>query len=185
MDAICPVGRRATRKADRRKAILEVAERSFLERGYAETSMSTIAAGMSAGFQQELDTALIPSSGGIAAALDRFGRAFSRKVLSPTSIALHRLVVAELDRMPELAEAFASRGPDRVRTRLCHYLKDEMAAGRLRAGDPLLASRQFLALCQAGFYYERLLRPAMAIGLDPNEGIDAAVHAFMAAWSPE
>jgi len=44
MDLSLPPGRREARKADRRRAILEVAERSFRERGFADTSMSTIAA---------------------------------------------------------------------------------------------------------------------------------------------
>ena len=210
MDMSCPSGRRAARKADRRRTILEVAERSFLEHGYAETSMSTIAAElggskttlwsyfpskealftavldrMIAEFAQELEEALIPSSGGLEAALGRFGRTFARKLLSGSSIALHRLVLAELDRMPEIAEAFATRGPDRVRERMRGFFADEMAAGRLRPGDALLAARQFLALCQSRFYNDRLLRPAMVPALDPNEGIDAAVATFMAGWKPD
>jgi hypothetical protein len=39
----CP-SRREARRLSRREAILEVAERSFLEQGYAATTMSAIAA---------------------------------------------------------------------------------------------------------------------------------------------
>lgn len=206
MELGCPAGRRAARKADRRRTILDVAERSFLEHGYAATSMSTIAAelggskttlwsyfpskealfaavldGMIAGFQQELDAALIPG-GGTEAALVRFGGIFLRKVLSPPSVALHRLIVAEAERVPTMGRAFAERGPDRVRARLRGWIEEEMAAGRLRRGDPLLAARQFIALCHAGRYLELLWRPGCIPAGDPDAEVAAAVTSFMAAW---
>ena len=209
MNLLCPPGRREARKADRRRAILEVAERSFLDRGYADTSMSTIAAEIGgskttlwsyfpskeelfmavldnkiADFQSQLDEALIPSSG-TAVALTRFGRLLLRKVLSPEAIALHRLIVAEAGRFPVIGEAFASRGPDRLRQRLCRYMEEEMAAGRLRQGNGLMASRQFIALCQAGCYLDRLWRDASTLNPDPDGDVDGAVKTFMAAWGSD
>ena len=209
MQLECSPGRREARKADRRRAILDVAERSFLSRGYAETSMSTIAAelggskttlwtyfpskeslfaavldNMIAGFERELDEALIPS-GGTEAALGRFGRALLRKVMSPGAIALHRLIVAEAERVPTMGRAFAERGPDRLRQRLCRYMEGEMAAGGLRGGSPMIAARQFVALCQAGCYLDRLWRPACTLVVDIDADVAAAVRSFMAAWGPE
>jgi len=209
MELICTPGRREARKADRRRAILEVAERSFLERGFADTSMSTIAAELGgskttlwsyfpskdelfaavldskiANFQQELDEALIPG-GGTEAALTRFGRIMLRKILSPLSIALHRLIVAEADRFPSIGRTFAERGPDRVRARLCRYMGEEMDARRLRKGDPMLAARQFIALCQAGCYLDRLWRPNVVLTVDAHAEVAGAVDTFMAAWGPE
>lgn len=206
MDLSCNPGRRAARKADRRRAILEVAERSFLERGFADTSMSTIAAELGgskttlwsyfpskdelfaavldskiADFQEQLDGALIPS-GGPAAALTRFGDILLRKIMSPQSVALHRLIVAEAERFPSIGRAFADRGPDRVRTRLARYMEDEMKAGRLRAGEPVMAARQFVALCQAGCYLDRLWRSDTNPAFDPEREVAAAVESFMAAW---
>jgi TetR/AcrR family transcriptional regulator, mexJK operon transcriptional repressor len=198
--------RREARKADRRRAILEVAERSFIEHGFGNTSMSTIAAKLGgskttlwsyfpskdslfaavidhkiAAFQRALDEALIPS-GGTAAALTRFGRLFLAKVLSPNSTALHRLIVSEAERFPQVGEAFAGRGPDRVRSRLAQYMQEEMAAGRLRAGDPNRAARQFLALCQSGCYLDRLWRPRQPDSGDAEADIAAAVDTFMRSW---
>lgn len=208
MDLGFPSGRREARKADRRRAILEVAERSFLERGYAETSMSTIAAelggskttlwsyfpskealfaavldSMIGEFERELDEALIPSDGP-EAALTRFGRALLRKVMAPTSIALHRLIVAEAERVPAISRAFAERGPDRLRKRLCRYMEQEMAMGRLRGAEPMIAARQFIALAQAGCYLDRLWRPACTLVVDVDMDVAAAVRSFMAAWGP-
>jgi TetR/AcrR family transcriptional regulator, mexJK operon transcriptional repressor len=201
--------RREARKADRRRSILEVAERSFIEHGFSNTSMSTIAAelggskttlwsyfpskddlfaavidGKIAAFQQALDEALIPT-GGTAAALTRFGRLFLAKVLSPSSTALHRLIVAEAERFPKVGEAFAGRGPDRVRARLSRYVEDEMMEGRLRPGDPHRAARQFLALCQAGCYLDRLWRPHQPSTGDVEADVAAAVDTFMRGWGRE
>jgi len=209
MDLSPPQGRREARKADRRRAILEVAERSFRERGFADTSMSTIAAELGGSkttlwtyfpskdalfaavidskietFQAKLDQALIPT-GGTAAALSRFGHLFLNKILDPQSVALHRLIVGESERFPQIGEAFALRGPDRVRTRLCRYMEEEMAAGRLRKGDPLTAARQFIGLCQSGCYLDRLWRPARARTSDPDADVAAAVDTFLRAWGPE
>ena len=208
MNLSCPPGRRAARKADRRRAILDVAERTFIERGYADTSMSTISAELGGSkttlwsyfpskeelfsavldskindFQRELDEALIPV-GGTEAALTRFGTILLRKMLHTSSIALHRLIVAEAERFPEMGQAFAERGPDRVRQRLCRYVEEEMANGRLRAGEPLLAARQFVALCQADRYLERLWRPSCRELVHPEADVAAAVESFMAAWGP-
>jgi AcrR family transcriptional regulator len=209
MDLSPPQGRREARKADRRRAILDVAERSFRERGFADTSMSTIAAELGGSkttlwtyfpskdalfaavidskieaFQAKLDEALIPT-GGTAAALSRFGHLFLNKILDPQSVALHRLIVGESERFPQIGEAFALRGPDRLRARLCRYMEEEMAAGRLRPGDPLIAARQFIGLCQSGCYLDRLWRPARARGSDPETDVAAAVDTFLRAWGPE
>jgi AcrR family transcriptional regulator len=201
--------RREARKADRRRAIIDVAKRSFLERGYAETSMSTIAAALGgskttlwtyfrskeelfaavidtkvAAFRAKLDEALIPG-GGTGAALGRFGRVLMSKVLSPESVALLRLIVSEAERFPEMGRAFAEHGPDRVRLRLSVYIEEEMAAGRLRSGDALNAARQFIALCQAGCYLERLWRPGGKPSVDPDLDVASAVDTFMQAWGPQ
>ena len=209
MDLSPPPGRREARKADRRRAILEVAERSFRERGFADTSMSTIAAELGGSkttlwtyfpskdalfaavidskietFQAKLDEALIPA-GGPAAALTRFGHIFLNKISDPQSVALHRLIVAETERFPQLGETFSVRGPDRVRMRLCRYMEEEMAAGRLRKGDALVAARQFLALCQSGCYLDRLWRPASLLAMDPDADIAAAVDTFLRAWGAD
>lgn len=189
--------------------ILDVAERSFLERGFADTSMSTIAAELGGSkttlwsyfrskdelfgavidakietFRTALDEALIPV-GGTTGALSRFGHVFLNKILAPHSIALHRLIVAEAERFPTMGEAFAVRGPDRVRARLGRYMEEEMAAGRIRRGEPFTASRQFVALLQSGCYLDRLWRPARAPNTDIDGDVASAVETFMRAWGPD
>lgn len=200
--------RREARKADRRRLILDVAERSFLERGFAETSMSTIAAELGGSkttlwsyfpskealfaavldakidaFRQALDDTLIPK-GSVEAALTRFGRVLLQKVMTREITMLHRLIVAEVDRFPDVGRSFAERGPERVRARLCRYLEEAMAAGDLCPGDPAIAARQFISLCQAGCYFDRLLRPELLEQVDIESEVAASVATFMAAWGP-
>lgn len=209
MEMTPPPGRREARKADRRRAILEIAERSFRDRGFADTSMSTIAAELGGSkttlwtyfpskdalfaavidskietFQAKLDDALIPT-GGTAAALTRFGQVFLNKITDPQSVALHRLIVAETERFPQIGEAFAVRGPDRVRQRLCRYMEEEMAEGRLRPGNPVTAARQFVSLCQSGCYLDRLWRPGRPRTTSVEDDVAAAVDTFLRAWGPE
>jgi AcrR family transcriptional regulator len=209
MDLSPPQGRREARKADRRRAILEVAERSFRERGFADTSMSTIAAELGGSkttlwtyfpskdalfaavidskietFEAKLNEALIPA-GGTEAALARFGLVFLNKILDPQSMSLHRLIVAETERFPQIGEAFAVRGPDRVRQRLCRYMEQEMAAGRLRTGDPLVATRQFIGLLQSGCYLDRVWRPTRPPITRIEDDVALAVDSFRRAWAPE
>ena len=199
-------GRRAASKEDRRRTIVQVAERSFLERGYAATSMSTIAAELGgskttlwayypskealflavldskiADFAAALDEALVPA-GGTAAALGRFGRLFLARVLSPDSEALRRLLACEAHRFPAMASAYFERGPGRVRDRLARFLAEEMAQGRLRSGDPVLAARQFLALCQAGGFNDRFWHRPGASAPDIGRDIADALDAFLRAW---
>jgi len=135
-------------------------------------------------FQAKLDEALIPA-GGPAAALTRFGRLFLNKLIDPQSRTLHRLVLSESERFPQIGETFAVRGPDRVRMRLCRYLEEEMEAGRLRKGDALVAARQFLGLCQSGCYLDRLWRPSRPPSTNPEQDVAAAVDTFLRAWGPE
>ena len=209
MESEIIIGRRAASKEDRRRSILAVAERSFFERGYAATSMSTIAAelggskttlwnyypgkealflavldGMIADFGAALDEALVPV-GGTAAALGRFGRVFLAKILSPGSEALKRLMACEAHRFPTMAVAFFDRGPGRVRERLRRFLGEEMARGRLRPGDAGLAARQFLALCQAGGFNDRFWHCPSAVTIDIGRDVADAVETFLRAWGGE
>lgn len=197
---------RARRKEERRQAILDVAKRSFLEHGFAATSMSAIAADCGGSkttlwshfpskealfqafldrlvgdFSEALDQALL-TSGGMEAVLRRFGSVFVAKILSEDARALKRLIAAEGHRFPELAAAFYEGGPRKTRTRLARYLEEQMAAGCLRRGDPQRAARQFLALCQAGCFSDVIWHRPGEPSSTPEEDVDVAVEAFLRIW---
>lgn len=200
--------RRARRKEDRREAIIDVAKRAFLEHGYADTSMSAIAAlcggskttlwnhfrskedlfqafidRLVGDFSGALSEALL-TEGGTAAVLRRFGKIFIAKIISEDTRALRRLIAAEGHRMPALMRAFYESGPRRTRERLMHYMAGEMAAHRLRAGDPELAARQFLGLCQSGCFSDVIWHRPGGPDSSPESDADRAVEAFLRIWSP-
>jgi AcrR family transcriptional regulator len=199
--------RREVRRQSRREAILDVAERSFMEHGYAATTMSAIAAelGGSKGtlwsyfpakdvlfaavldrateaFQQQLTLILNPQDD-LDGTLLRFARGFLRRVTSSEALALYRLVMAEANRFPETGRIFHERAIGRTKGVLAAYLSQIMARGRLRADDPQLAAQQLMALCLSGCHQMLMIR---LIDCAEPERIEAdavnAVATFMRAY---
>jgi TetR/AcrR family transcriptional repressor of mexJK operon len=174
------IGKREERRLERRRAILAVAANSFLENGYAGTTMSAISAklGGSKGtlwnhfnskeelfaafldettgfFKQELMTVLEPSRD-LRPALETFARRFMEKISSPVSIKLYRLVVGESGRSPEVGRMFYARAPGAVEAILARFLDDHMKAGNLQTGDPIRAARFLLGQCVGGGHQQML-----------------------------
>lgn len=200
--------RREARRQSRREAILDVAAESFLEHGYAGTTMSAIAAtlGGSKGtlwsyfaskevlfaavidrvtqaFRAQLSLILNPRDG-VEAALRRFCIEFLRKVTSPEAIALHRLVVGETNRFPEIGHIFYERAPRQTQKLLAEFLAEAMERKSLRRTDPLIAARQLIALCMAGEH--QLLLMGMTDTLAPETleaEVDNAMNTFIRAYA--
>lgn len=200
--------RREARRQSRREAILDVAAESFLEHGYAGTTMSAIAAtlGGSKGtlwsyfaskevlfaavidrvtqaFRAQLSLILNPRDG-VEAALRRFCIEFLRKVTSPEAIALHRLVVGETNRFPEIGHIFYERAPRQTQKLLAEFLAEAMERKSLRRTDPLIAARQLIALCMAGEH--QLLLMGMTDTLAPQTleaEVDNAMNTFIRAYA--
>src|SRR5690606_1530160 len=136
------------RSAKKREAILEASTRVFLEKGYSATGMQQIAS------EADVSTATLYShfSGkeelfdAVVAALWQRLRPIEREefwamapeqglrafcldvlevLLSPTSIALFRVVLAEAPRFPELTQAFREHGDEAIVQKLATYLKHQ------------------------------------------------------------
>ncbi len=174
-------GRREASRRSRREAILDVAARSFLEQGYAATTMSAIAAALGGSkgtlwsyfpskeelfaavldrmidaFQQEL-VPILNSTNPVATTLAKFCRHFLQKVTQAESLALHRLVVGEASRFPEIGRIFYARGPGRTRDQLGSYLVDAMERGLLRRDDAQVAAMQLIGLCLSGCHMQLIM----------------------------
>ena len=77
--------------------------------------------------------------------LQRLARIILRGAVSAPAIALHRLIVAESARFPELASVATEQGPTREGIRLIAGVLDaEIRAGNLRLEDPAFAAELFL-----------------------------------------
>jgi AcrR family transcriptional regulator len=192
----------------RREAILDVARDVFLEEGYANASMSTIAArvGGSKGtlynyfknkeqlfaayvvrhcaWQRDAMFELSADIDDIRAALTRVGRTYLSIVLSDFSMANFRVIVAEAQRTPEIGRAFYETGPKSGSELLGAILQKAVDNGQLKTDDPVHAAHQFIGLCQNRMMKARLCN-AMA---EPTPAqIDAevlpAVDVFLRAFA--
>jgi len=192
---------------DRRSEILDVAGEIFLEQGYAAASMSAIAArlGGSKGTlynyftsKEELFRAYVErqcalsaetifggdiESSDIAALLTDLGFRYLTRLTSDDKMRHLRTVIAEAGRNPEIGAMFFETGPGSGRRRLAAIFERAAAERRLNAPDPLRAADQFLALCQATLYKQRLFNVATVPTADAiREDVKAAVATFMAAY---
>ena len=177
------MARAATRtgRGERRQAaILKAATAVFIDRGFAGATLDDVIArsggsratiyaqfgnkeGLFAAIIGELCARmLIPLSDAIQAgrapllALTDFAVPFMRTLMTPTSLALYRLVIAEGHRFPELAERVFRAGPDAAATRVADYLRNETARGRLRVDRPDVAARAFLEMIKGDLHTRAL-----------------------------
>ena len=208
--AACPKGgRREVRREERREAILDVAEHSFFEHGYAGTTMSAIASrlGGSKGtlwsyfpskellfeavldratrlFRAEMAVTLNPE-GKLSEAIGKFAERFITKTTSDEAIALQRLVVGEAGRFPEVGRIYFERGPGPSLELLSRFLAGAMERGALRQEDPLLAAQNLVALCNAPWQQRRLT----GIAGQPSAAVIAGdartvARLFLGAYAP-
>jgi len=78
--------------------------------------------------------------------LTAFAHQLLSQVLSPEVIGVHRIVIGEARRFPELAKHFYNNGPARVLTVLTQYFDHQNEIGILKIPDIPLAAEQFLNL---------------------------------------
>lgn len=191
----------------RRQAYIAAAQRLFFTHGYGGTSMNAIAAAVGGSkttlwslfpsklalFEAVVDTVVtaygsaltvdLDSAPDVTAGLIRMGDAIMDTIMSEPITELHRLVMGEAARVPDLGRAMFERGPGPGMARFAGWLARQMEGGTLKPGDPALAAQQFSGLCRAGVVDRRLL--GMTSPDDIAQGrreVRAAATTFMAAW---
>jgi TetR/AcrR family transcriptional regulator, mexJK operon transcriptional repressor len=85
----------------------------------------------------------LPVAGGggdLREQLLKFAIAFRRLILSREGLELHRIVISEAPRFPELAKAFHKGGPEKVHNAVVAFLSEAMESGLLRRDDPEFAA---------------------------------------------
>ena len=191
------VGGRSDGGAKRRQ-ITEGARAVFLTAGFDGASMNDIAraAGVSKGTlyayfasKDEMFEAIIrgeyaqaaerlcafpPDCGDVRTMLTDFGVRMLNRMTEPSVVALGRVVVAAVEKFPNVGRAFYEAGPLYGATRLAEELRKLEMAGALKVPDPERAAWQFMDLCQS-YVHKRLLFGV--VESVTREDIEAAVRA--------
>ncbi|MCT2399825.1 TetR/AcrR family transcriptional regulator [Novosphingobium mangrovi (ex Huang et al. 2023)] len=187
------MGKREQNKARKRAEIVDIATRSFFERGYAATSMSAIAEELGGskatlwahfGSKEDLFAAVIDSQIDTFArdidevltsqiysvpTLHRFCLRFLDCLLRKNSIELYRLVLSDGERFPEIREMFYTRGPAKIRECVVgfyatHFDRDQ--AGKLM---------QLTVSAITGYRSDILVRPDKPTKADRETFVDNLV----------
>jgi AcrR family transcriptional regulator len=167
-----PMAEQEVRSPEKERQILDGAAAAFARDGYEGASMSHIAAvaGVSKGtlynyfagkkdlfsafVQRECTERLllvfdeVDGEAPAEANLLRIGRRIVDMLLSESGLVIYRMVVAEAQNFPELAEAFYAAGPRRAMDRMVALIEAQARAGQLAVADPQFAAEQLFALMQ-------------------------------------
>lgn len=156
------------RGAARRQAFLAAARQVFEKKGFAEATLDDVIA-LSGGSRQTL-YALFGGKQGLFEAiisdtcetifrgltpeqlaprateevLKEVGTRYLAIATSPACLSLHRLVVAEQPRIPEVAQRFWKLGPGRSRAFLAEFFDRQIERGLLRMPDSRAGAAYFL-----------------------------------------
>jgi AcrR family transcriptional regulator len=192
-----------------RQAILDAATAVFLESGYENASINAVIerAGGSKravysyfGGKEKLFAAIVSDVSGRAlaalsphevqtydleATLLAFGRQVHEVVMSPTTLALYRLVVGEGARFPELGQAFFESGPGRAGTRLAEVLEEFRQRDEISVEDPARAAEHFIGMLRGDLH----LKVVLGVRPPPDEAeversVTEAVRIFLHGCRP-
>jgi AcrR family transcriptional regulator len=168
-----PPGAPTRRGERRREALLDAARAVFLERGYAAASIDEVVlrvGGSKASVYQYFGSKeglfgemialqcqqLIEGAGytsepaaDIADSLFKLAKRVVQLFLTPERLAMHRTMIAEAARFPELAERFFEAGPKRGIALLAGFLRVQHGAGVINCPNPEWSAIHFMNLVRA------------------------------------
>jgi len=121
----------------------------------------------------------------VAEALAEIGRNFLGLLLSPPAIAIHRVVVAESARFPELGRIFFNSGPNQMRENLAGYLRKAAERGQLVVEDSYRAAEHLIGMLQTPVHLRVLfgIKDHFTQG-EVEKVVSDAISAFLRAYVP-
>ncbi len=201
-------GKLTRTQALRREYILDVAQAEFLANGFEKTSMAAIsnrAGGSKATIYSYfpskealflavverhksqsniLFTELLEQERSCRASLIAWGEAFLQLVHSDQSVRFFRVICAECENYPDIAQSLYAQSRQTTHRTLAAFLQRQIARGALTQSDPNLAADQLIALCQARTQRARLLNVVPApLPAEITHDVEAAVDIFLSAYS--
>ncbi|WP_281824819.1 TetR/AcrR family transcriptional regulator [Sphingobium sp. BS19] len=201
--------RREGRRAERREAILDVAERAFLRNGYAHTTMSSIAVQLGGSkstlwayfsTKEELFTAILLRTAHqlrtrlqavivvdacFETNLRRFCHQYISLMCSPESIAAHRLIVAETTRFPNLGKMFFEHALGAARQVLIQMVAGAIHEQIVAPQDPSVAAELLRSLCYGRCFQQLIFGLCDTVSDDEIvQDINVAIATFLRATAP-
>ncbi|WGS88082.1 TetR/AcrR family transcriptional regulator [Methylomonas sp. UP202] len=175
-----------------RDRVLDAALQLFLEHGYGNLAMETIArdarvslrtiynefggkAGLFGALIKRCSDRIIDTLAGDIVpevALVEFGTQFLFRVSRPEVVRMRAILIGESPRFPDLAIQFYEHGPRRTLDLLSRYFSTQQQLGRIRPGDPEFLASQFVSALRN----ERFQR--LQLGLEPTPD-EAQVEAWV------
>jgi TetR/AcrR family transcriptional repressor of mexJK operon len=198
---------RADSESPKRQLVLDAAASLFMAHGYGAVSMDAVAraAGVSKATlyayfsskdqlfatiigeacQQKFALGeLLPADAtDIRMALVAFGSRLLRFFLEERALAIHRVVIAESTRFPELGRAFYDNGPAALLGIFGTWLAEQAVAGRVAVADPIMAAEQFVSLLKTSVYLRASLGLTPPTDREIDATVEAAVTTFLKAYA--
>jgi TetR/AcrR family transcriptional regulator of autoinduction and epiphytic fitness len=182
--------------AEKRTLILNAATELFSDFGYDKTSLARVAerAGVSTAtmFKQfptkaDLFAAIVlqfwesgPTAsvatidvGNPRTGLETLGNRYARLLRRPGMAGLHRMVIAEAPRFPELGRVQFNLGKEPFFERVREYIQTEADSGSLRVIDVTRATTEFLGMISNFVLWPQLLLQEWS---PSDDAVDATVH---------
>jgi len=196
---------RGTAALTKREAITNAATELFVRHGYDATSMELIATEAQVSRQTIYnqfeskealfraiisalaDEAVVPLAEAVRkgssarATLLRLARSILATALRPSTLAMHRLVVAEAARFPELGRVIYGAGAARAIAQLADFLQHQTQLGHLQVTRPDIAAEQFFAMV-ASFQQFRALMSVEPLPGQAEAQAQQAVDTFLRAF---
>ncbi len=199
---------RPDNESPKRQLVLDAAAELFMAQGYGAVSMDAIAraAGVSKATlyayfssKDQLFATIIGDAcrqnvamanflpgaeTDMQAALVAFASRMLHFLLEPRALAIHRVVMSESVRFPELGRAFYDNGPGVFRRAFGDWLAEQTEAGRLAVADTALAADQFIGLLRGGLYLRATLGLEAPDDAEIETAVSSAVRTFVKAHAP-
>lgn len=194
----------------KRNSIIEAASALFVNEGYSLTSVDAIAAKAGVSkltiyshfkdkdelfkevIKQRCDRLMSENiyprlaQGPVEPALIEVGMSFARHILKPDSLCMHRTMLAEAERHPQVVQIFYEAGPKRVRAAFGELLKEWINQKQLVIPDTTKAAEQFFSLLKGELMMKLMLGQAMPPSSQAvKKHVEATVAFFLAAYKPK
>lgn len=203
-------GRLERQKAQRRELILDIAQAMFLEQGYGQTTMSAIASVLQGSkstlwtyfpnkealfaavlnraavkFRQKLCEAL-KSDSQIEVTIRKFCSAYIRILCAHEAISIHRLVISEAKRFPDIGRIFFNCAVVPTRDLLLEFFGSINTGKLTSTTDPMRAAHLLAALCHGHCFRKMIFGLADHVTEEEMEmDAELAATSFLSAFSSE